>query len=601
MARHKPIRAREFLRSDQTTDSDDEWRYAVEKLHRLQDLVFEIMVERADELIVISGNVASEQVKRLIAEILTDYDPKAQLSNELEVTAPFRSAEDDDFTIEMKGGLTLDAITPAPIISVERYPSFSSNEKPAVGRKFQFEVDLSTIQGGREAIKFDLPSDWQMVAIDVDVYSAQLVMEEKMKRRKVALFEDGRSLPARFQGEVVGVTEEGTVDVLVKFTCEGRASGMARVSFKVEEGNETEVAGSSPAQLGVAAMNAQVRATPPDMTISIYKAGPPTSWIWMVDAPHTQNLGAAQRHGTIDMPDPEAFATELLKQCPTLTKPRHASRLRGIGEQIWARAPEMFRLLYKDMREKFGPRFSIQIMTEEPHVPWEMMFPDGQSGIQNPDHLFMTHPICRWSATYARDMRPQIESGSIASFVPNYPGGQALPAAIAEGRWLVSSLGARAMDPTWDSFTKFWTTDLPKERVAVLHFAGHGENKPDPRIRMLDAYVSRDDVNGAVKLGSRDGTFVVLNACEVGTADMRLGLASGWTERLIKHSFGGVLAPLWKVEDDCASEAVRTYLGKFCRGMPMGMALLQARKAQRDQSATPYAYICHGDVNATMR
>jgi CHAT domain-containing protein len=156
------------------------------------------------------------------------------------------------------------------------------------------------------------------------------------------------------------------------------------------------------------------------------------------------------------------------------------------------------------------------------------------------------------------------------------------------------------MDPTWEGFTKFWSTDLPEEPVAILHFAGHGENKPDPRIRLTDGHVSCDDVHGGVTLGRRDGTFVVLNACETGNADFKLGLVSGWAANLTDAEFGGVLAPLWKVEDAHASAVVQEYLGQFCRGVPMGQALLQARKAVRDASSTPFAYICHGDVTAVL-
>lgn len=49
--------------------------------------------------------------------------------------------------------------------------------------------------------------DWQMVTIDVDVHSTQLRIEERMKRRKIALFDDGRSMAARFEGEVIGAND----------------------------------------------------------------------------------------------------------------------------------------------------------------------------------------------------------------------------------------------------------------------------------------------------------------------------------------------------------------------------------------------------------
>jgi hypothetical protein len=595
MARGGVVRARQDT-SGGAVKGDEEWSYAVSKLHRLQELVFRISIARDREDIGVTGTVVSEQVKRLIGEILVDYDPQARIHNLIEVTAPFRSAENDDFVVEMKGKLTLDsAPSPTRSTSVERYPAFSNIEKPVVGCIFRFEVDLLAAPGDHEGIKFDLPPGWEMAAVDVDVHSAQLRIDGRFNRRKIALFDDGRSMPARFEGEVIGVAESGTVEVLISFTCEGRHVGTRYASFECEP-----AAGVAPrpSETGPADyLDVAFEEKRPDLMVKIYNAGRASSWIWMVHAPDSVDMGDDQRHGIIDLPDTEAFAANLLRQCPSMKAPQHASRLRGIGEEIWGCAPASFRSLYRDMRQTFGANFTIQLVTGEPHVPWEMMFPDG---VHNPDHLFMTHPICRWSSTFEAKMRPALKRGAIASFVPDYGIGKTLPAAIAEGEWLVATLGATPMDATWSVFTKFWTTDLPEEHVAILHFAGHGDNQPDPRIRMKDGYVSRDDVNGSVMLGSRDGTFVVLNACEVGSNEVRLGLVAGWTEKLIKHSFGGVLAPLWKVEDDCASQVVRTYLQKFCRGVPMGMAMLQARTAQRQESATPFAYICHGDVTARM-
>ncbi|WFU19454.1 hypothetical protein [Bradyrhizobium sp. CB3481] len=77
MKRHSPIRSRQFFISGHFNEPADEWPYAVEKLVRLQDLVFEIKVTtRPSNVIKLEGNVASEHVKRLFAKILTDFDPK---------------------------------------------------------------------------------------------------------------------------------------------------------------------------------------------------------------------------------------------------------------------------------------------------------------------------------------------------------------------------------------------------------------------------------------------------------------------------------------------------------------------------------------------
>jgi hypothetical protein len=602
MTRNESVPPRRHFDGSVIRDKDDpDWEPAYGKLLRLNKYVFHIDVKRVAGFIELAGNVASEQIREALEETFRDYDPDAEVTNRIVVTAPFRSAEDDDDYRGSASEIAMDAAIPVATVPVSRYPAFSSDEMPSVGERFRFEVDLAAAANGRKPFQFEAPLDWTIIGVDVDVISAQLRFADGANRRKIILENDGSSIAARFDAEVTRLTDEGNVDVQVLFNCLGRYSGMSESSFKAEERmpvlRRTAIGG------GAANAVSLLPAAPgPALTIKIINVGGDAQWMWILEAPGARGLGNASRQETVSLPDTKEFATSLLGQCPNLKPGRHTGALRGIGERIWAAAPETFRLLYKDMRGRFGSAFPIQIVTNEPHVPWEMMYPDTQSGIGNPDHLFMTHPICRWHAAREGRFRNQFRSGLIASFVPAYAnGGKALPEAIEEGKWLAAELGAKEMDPSWETFTNFWSSELPDEPVAILHFAGHGENQPDPRIRLIDGYVSCDDVHGGVTLGRRDGTFVVLNACETGSGALRLGLASGWAASLTAAEFGGVLAPLWKVEDAHASGVVRQYLSEFRRGVPMGHALLHARSAARDASATPFAYICHGDVNAMMR
>jgi CHAT domain len=598
MTRNESAAPRSILGTKVPHEDGPDWDYAYRKLLRLQQYVFELHVKRTARSIALTGSVASEQIKEVVEETFRDYDPDAEVSNLIIVTAAFRSAEDDDDYRKFDGRIAMDATIPATTVPVSRYPAFTSEEMPSAGERFRFELDLLVTATEKEPFQFKAPPKWTVVGVDVDVISAQLLFAEGANRRKIILESDGSSIAARFDAEVTGVTDDGNVDVQVLFNCMGRYSGMSANSFKAAErmpASRRTTAGGA----GGNAVSVHPAATVPDLTIKIFKAGSDAQWIWILEAPNAGDLGKASRQEIVSLPDTETFATGLLQQCPDLQPGRHVGAMRGIGERIWAASPETFRLLYKDMREKFGPAFPIQIVTNEPHIPWEMMYPDTQSGIDDPDHLFMTHPVCRWHAALEGRFRTQFARGLIASFVPAYK--DALPEAIAEGKWLISNLGAKEMDPTWETLTKFWSSNLPDKPVGILHFAGHGENRPVPRIRLSDGWVSCDDVHGGVTLGRRDGTFVVLNACETGSGALRLGLASGWAANLTAAEFGGVLAPLWKVEDADASEVVRQYLAEFCRGVPMGQALLHARRAARQASATPFAYICHGDVTAKMR
>lgn len=237
MKRHEPVLRRQIVRGHFTDSEDNEWRYAVEKLFRLQDLITEISVTRTNDVIMLKGNVASEQVKGLFEEILTDYEPTARLTNDLRVMTALEAADCALLIPARSYDPSIVSSEPTKIASINRHPSVSSNGKPVLGQKFRFEVDLWTTPFDRQAMKFDLPPNCQMLAVDVEALSLQLRMNEKMERRKIILFDDGRSISARFEGEVVAATAEGAVDLVVLFTFNGRWSGTTRSTFKLEESN----------------------------------------------------------------------------------------------------------------------------------------------------------------------------------------------------------------------------------------------------------------------------------------------------------------------------------------------------------------------------
>jgi hypothetical protein len=101
MMRNESVSPRTLLGTTRPDQGDSDWEFAYRKLVRLQKYVFELHAKRTNKLIEISGNVASEQIKDVVEEVFCDYDPDAELSNLITVTAPFRSAEDDDDYVEI--------------------------------------------------------------------------------------------------------------------------------------------------------------------------------------------------------------------------------------------------------------------------------------------------------------------------------------------------------------------------------------------------------------------------------------------------------------------------------------------------------------------
>jgi hypothetical protein len=184
MMRNESVSPRTLFGTWRLDEGDSDWEFAYRKLIRLQKYVFELHAKRTNTLIEVSGNVASEQIKDVVEEVFRDYDPDAKLSNLITVTAPFRSAEDDDDYAELKGKIVMDSAIAVKTVPVDRYPAFTFEEMPSVGERFRFEVDLSGAANSREPIRFDLPSGWTIIAVDVDVISAQLRFEEGANRRK---------------------------------------------------------------------------------------------------------------------------------------------------------------------------------------------------------------------------------------------------------------------------------------------------------------------------------------------------------------------------------------------------------------------------------
>jgi hypothetical protein len=272
----------------------------------------------------------------------------------------------------------------------------------------------------------------------------------------------------------------------------------------------------------------------------------------------------------------------------------------GIGEQLWRASPSGFQAEYARCRATLGSDFPIQFVSEDPHVPWEMMKPD----IDGARHLFIDHPVARWPLSRTSLLRERLGEGELLSFVPMYAPGRGLPSAQIEGRWIAEELGAVAMPPRTGSFFAVLDGHHP-EPVSVIHFAGHGRadtGQRDGGIQMEDGYVGVLEVDQRrTVVGEKCATLVVLNACEMSTGARMLGMNTGWAAAIAARGFGGLIAPLWEVEDAMALEMMKVALPDLLSGThTLGDALRRARLVHHAASVSAFAYLAHGDVMATF-
>jgi hypothetical protein len=570
------------------------WSMTRLAIYRLVADIYHLDVVRTGGSISLTGQVTRRDVKDAIESLMRSHG--LVVDNQLVVAAPFKPASGADLEIAFHGTVDL---KPKSTATVTRHPDVRALSIPISGAEFTFSVDLLQADAGSgTAISIDgVPTDWAALEVEAEVVSNALIFEDDESHKVIVIRADGGSTPALFKARLRPIPGASSFELRVLFSFNSRHSGMTRATFEIDDTPESagDLVPPGPPVV-VIAPSAQA----PPLTIRITELGA-GSFFWSSLAP--QGVGKGSRDEVIALGDAREFARDLIGKCPHLPPGNHQSPMRGIGEQIWQKAPANFRSLFSAMRQSFGAEFPIQIITDEPFVPWELMFPTDDSGIDDPTHLFLTHPMARWFNSYEGNVRDRLSKGDVACFVPEYTDGSALVSTLDEAKWFETNLKARRFEASYDGFTNYLGQQLPQTPTAIVHFAGHGRAKDGSAasaLKMTDAWVTADDIHGGVKLGERDGSYVILNACAVGAEHSQLGVVDGFPIRLARRGFRAILAPIWAVLDSQASLIVCDHARLLVGGRSLGESLRDARAMHYNASSTPYAYLCYGDVMAKM-
>ncbi|QXT34860.1 CHAT domain-containing protein [Sphingomonas sanguinis] len=598
------------------------------------------------DVVVLAGEVASEDCRSDAKRLALSFDGVFKVRNEIIVAGYLAPASDDDLDSYFRspapepprrkrgypvgGGLQRRSdrsgverrIVKAgrrpdgdvDLVDVLRCPSIGSTGNLVPAGRVEISVDLKTGSTGAASIAVGrFPADWTTIAVAVQLIAPWAEAVETVSGA-VILNADGTSTPAVFScriapdfdgssAQVQAVFMHGTricgflaKDLLPTGNADGR-SGEADRASTVDIGD-----GPGDASSISAALTPSVRVVPdaagPSLTVTITSADRDAqTWFWQAAMPGGLSVGI----GRIDLKDDaKRFSDTLLGSCPDLAPNRVGRVMDGIGEHLWRVAPAEFREGYAKWRAALGTDFPIQFITEDPYVPWEMMKPE----IADAGHLFVDHPVARWPAQRTGLLRERLGRGEILSFVPSYAPGQGLPHAELEGRWMAQALGAVTMTARTDAFFDVLDGRHPNG-VAMIHFAGHGRvdtGQRDGGIQLEDGFVGVMDVDQTrTVVGLECATLVLLNACETSAGARMLGTNTGWGAAIAARGFGGLLAPLWEVDDGMALEMIKAVLPALLqRRETLGESLRTARRVHCASSASAFAYLAHGDVMATF-
>ena len=364
---------------------------------------------------------------------------------------------------------------------------------------------------------------------------------------------------------------------------------------------------------------------PPDLTVVILSSGSDNSETVIIESPHLQpaQYTVPRAHGLAEWlaaqyrqiaarssrgAQPEAEA-----QSAAADRQSTDAFLRGFGRQLYQQfAPAPFQQAFWTLEDKLGPRFStIQIFTDEPTLPWELMRPVRADGTGELDFLGVQFSVARWHVTQDTaqlERPPQTEPlEKVVVIAPQYKGERALPGQSSELSALQQLPGYSLMGGDMRSLRALFQ-DLPR---GLVHFAGHGAvaqqgGSPEYAILLEDGPLDLMTWRGMTPLRQQHHPVFFFNACEVGQSQKVANFVDGWAPAVLHSGASGYIGALWPVNDRVAA----LFAARFYQGMESDLAGAGGRarvsevltRTRRDVfretgDPTALAYVFYGDPN----
>ncbi|MFN0095973.1 MAG: CHAT domain-containing protein [Dehalococcoidia bacterium] len=322
--------------------------------------------------------------------------------------------------------------------------------------------------------------------------------------------------------------------------------------------------------------------------------------------------------------EPSAYVDALYKQIEDFWSDV-AEDQAAFDQQLRNRGVGLFRELFPEnvQRALWTHRAAIEaieIVGEEPFIPWEIVHLCEPGQPLGPDVLFLGQlGLTRWltTVTCPSPVAITVDRAKTKMLVPSYQSPDwALPAAAAEGGWLSDTLGASAAGTKWSEVNTLLATPGAFD---LLHFAGHGHADagaasdqelvlgvaqdttgkwaPRPVFKAGDVRAQARLVQGCE--GNRP--IVVINACQVGRLGVNLTSIGGFADAFLQAGAGVFVGALWAVGDDVARTFVEHFYTRLMAGDTIAQATRAAREASRQAGEPTWlAYTVYAEPSAQV-
>ena len=552
------------------------------------------------------------------------------------------------------------ATAPAPV--QPRFPNMLAPNTVAPLQKFPVMVSLNTskLDSGTKVVSavkqqdgqvlVSMPSGMTSILIAVSVVAPQMTSVDGNSTQNIELTLDQDSSTAVFQMQAG--TEAGVESIFatmmyngaflaslrrdVTVGAQGRAANLSTASSQAQvvisptppattsqpltlQAAAPRIVGlEGPKPMGPAAIHLEAEARAPDMTIQEIQAG--GSLIYTVTSPLLPGFEksvvpvAATRQAIVAKlyTDLEAQGNKLDQIGGKDASQQAKDFADGQGAALYDnQAPQAFKTVYQKLKKMGAPPMTIEVLTDEPSLPWELMRPMTDDG-KREDFLGITLSVVHSTASSAPRVPPPAAEAleKISVVMPQYAGDLALAGAQKELQAMKASFPKLDLVKGTVKDVSSLARGVPD---GIIHYAGHGVRvttkglPPDVGILLADGSLVPATWLSLTEKG-QGHPFYFFNACDLGQSDSVLNYVDGWAPKLLQSGASGYLGALWKVSDKTAGSFSAHFYSdlrvKLNAGMPWSLADL-VTQARRETYAEAYdptalAYVLYSAPYQTL-
>ncbi len=251
-------------------------------------------------------------------------------------------------------------------------------------------------------------------------------------------------------------------------------------------------------------------------------------------------------------------------------------RAEGFGIQLYDNyAPDVFKKAFWALVKARGKDFhTIQIYSDKPDIPWELMKPVREDGTGRQDFIGTDYSVARWHMTdgLVRERPPYSETvQKMFVIAPHYTGSRTLDAEATETAGLAQLSGYSAVDGNMNALK----TLFQHPPQGIVHFAGHGElsaTRGDYEILLEDGELDTSTWRGMAQADPSSHTFYFFNACDVGQTKHSGNFVDGWGPAVLEKGASGYIGALFPVNDQVAAKFSVLFYQLIERQMQVGPA-----------------------------